>query len=75
MCDSQAWADMRRGVRGKQAGIAAYLMGQPGDRDRGVLTKAIGEMSGVALIDVIAAELIADGEAAGQEIRAREEGF
>jgi len=75
MCATEAWADLRRGIAGKQAGLASFLMGQPGDRDRGALAKIIGEMAGVALIDVVAKELIAYGEKAAQEIRAREEGF
>jgi hypothetical protein len=72
--DTEAWADMRRGIAGKQAGLSAYLMGLPGDKDSGIFAKVTGEMAGVALIAVIATDIIADGEKAAQEIRAREEG-
>lgn len=75
MLDTQAWADLKQGIRAKQATIASLLMGQPGDKDRGVLAKLTGEMTGVAALELIAAELIADGERAGQEIRTREEDF
>lgn len=71
---TEAWADLRRGIAGKQAGLASFLMGQPGDRHQGQLMKVIGEMAGVALIDIVAGELIAAGNQAAQEIRAREEG-
>lgn len=73
MCDTEAWADFRRGVAGKQAGFAAFLMGMPVDRDTAI-AKVIGEMAGVGLIDTIATQVIEDGEKAAQEIREREEG-
>jgi len=75
MRDTEAWADLRRGLAGKQAGLSSFLMGQPGSRDRGDLAKVIGEMAGIGLIDIIANELVEDGERAANEIRAREEGF
>jgi hypothetical protein len=74
MCDTDAWVDLRRGIAAAQTGKAALLMGQPGDRDQGVLAKMIGEMAGLAQIPTVAAELIQEGDRAAQEIRAREEG-
>ena len=71
--DTAAWDDLLFGIRGKQAGIASLLMGLPGSRDRADVAKALGEMSGVGLIEVIATELIEQGEAAAQRIREREE--
>lgn len=74
MVNSEAWSDLKRGVRGKQAAISSQLMARPGTEDKGVFTKELGEMVGVGAIEVVAAELIAEGERAADEIKAREAG-